>query len=111
MVARPAPRRGEVYLVSLGETHGHEIRKTRPALIVSPDELHGASRLVIIAPLTSGGSAAPFRVECRFQGRGGRVLLDHMRSVDRTRLIRPLGKLAPAAQRQVLEVLQEMFAP
>ncbi|MES2304098.1 MAG: type II toxin-antitoxin system PemK/MazF family toxin [Gemmatimonadota bacterium] len=111
MVNRPDPRRGEVYLVALGETHGHEIRKTRPALIVSPDEMHGQSRLVIIAPLTSGTRPAPFRVECRFQGKAGRVLLDHLRSVDRTRLIRPLGKLTPAVQRNVLEVLQEMFTP
>lgn len=111
MVTRPDPRRGEVYLVALGETHGHEIRKTRLALIVSPDEMHRYSRLVIIAPMTSEGSPAPFRVDCRFKGRPGRVLLDQLRAVDRTRLIRPLGKLTPAVQRQVFSVLQEMFSP
>lgn len=111
MVARSIPRRGEVFLVEFDPTRGHEIRKTRPAMVISPDELNRASSLVLVAPLTSAGEPLRYRVDCRFNGQAGRVLLDQIRAVDRSRLVRPLGRLAPAVQRKVLQVLQEMFAP
>ena len=111
MVALPTPRRGDVFLVALDPSRGHEIQKPRPAVVISPDELHSLCRLVMIAPLTSGGSPFPYRVECRFKGKAGRILLDQLRSVDRTRLMRPLGRLEPQTHLRVLAVLQEMFAP
>ncbi len=103
--------RGEVYLVQLDPTRGSEIQKTRPCLIVSPDELNYNLRTVIVAPMTTGGQAYPWRVQCRFQGRAGSVAIDQLRTVDAERLLRRLGKLAPNALASVLTVLQEMFAP
>ena len=103
--------RGEVYLVQLDPTRGSEIRKTRPCLVVSPDELNHHLRTVIVAPMTTGGRAYPWRVRCRFQGRAGFVAVDQLRTVDTERLVRPLGRLAPSAVASVLAVLQEMFAP
>lgn len=103
--------RGEVYLVRLDPTRGSEIRKTRPCLIVSPDELNQHLRTVIIAPMTTTGRAYPWRVRCHFQRRSGLVALDQLRTVDAERLVRRLGTLAPATLASVLTVLQEMFAP
>lgn len=104
-------RRGEVYLVDLNPTRGGEIRKTRRCAIVSPDELNAHLRTVIVAPLTTGGYPYPFRVSCRFGGKAGHVALDQIRVVDRERLVRRLGRLAPATLARALAVLQEMFAP
>ena len=104
------PQRGEVYLVQLDPTRGSEIRKTRPCLIVSPDELNHDLRTVIVAPMTTGGHAYPWRVQCRFQGRGGFVAIDQLRTVDTERLVRRLGRLAPTPLQAVLAILQEMFA-
>ena len=103
--------RGDVYLVQLDPTGGSEIRKTRPCLIVSPDELNDHLRTVIVAPMTTGGHAYPWRVSCRFQGRNGFVAVDQLRTVDVERLARRLGRLAPNALAAVLSVLKEMFAP
>ena len=103
--------RGEVYLVQLDPTRGSEIRKTRPCLIVSPDELNQHLRTVIVAPMTTGGQAYPWRVQCRFGGRAGFVAIDQLRTVDTERLVRRLGRLAPNPLAAVLAVLQEMFAP
>jgi len=103
--------RGEVYLVRLDPTQGSEIRKTRPCLIVSPDDLNEHLRTVIVAPMTTGGQAYPWRVECRFQGRTGFVATDQLRTVDIERLTRRLGSLAPNSMTRALTVLQEMFAP
>jgi len=103
--------RGEVYLVQLDPTRGSEIRKTRPCLVVSPDELNHHLRTVIVAPMTTGGHAYPWRVQCRFQGRAGFVAVDQLRTVDTERLVRRLGRVAPSALGAVLAVLQEMFAP
>lgn len=111
MVARPLPRRGEVFLVELDPTRGHEIRKTRPAVVISPDDLNRVSSLVLIAPMTSASTPKRYRVECRFRGTSGRVMLDQIRAVDVSRLVRPLGLLSPVVQGRVLAVLQEMFAP
>lgn len=102
--------RGDVQLVRLDPTLGGEIRKTRPCLVVSPDELNLHLRTVIVAPMTTGGHEYPWRVACRFQNRAGFVALDQIRTVDRDRLIKRLGRLSLAATTEVLETLQEMFA-
>jgi mRNA interferase MazF len=98
-------------MVQLDPTRGSEIRKTRPCLVVSPDELNDHLRTVIIAPMTTLGHAYPWRVSCRFQGRSGFVVTDQLRTVDVERLARRLGRLAPNALAAVLSVLEEMFAP
>ena len=104
-------RRGDVFLVSLNPTRGDEIQKTRPCVVVSPDELNAYLRTFIVAPLTTGGHPYPFRVSCRFQGRAGYVVIDQIRTVDRERLVRRLGKLSPSILMRVLAILQEMFTP
>jgi mRNA interferase MazF len=104
-------RRGDVFLVSLNPAKGGEIRKTRPCVIVSPDELNAYLRTFIVAPLTTGGHPYPFRVLCRFEGRAGYVVIDQIRTVDRERLVRRLGKLSPSTLGRVLAILQEMFTP
>ena len=109
MTAQP-PQRGEVHLIRLDPTLGSEIRKTRPCLIVSPDELNLHLRTAVIAPMTTGGHAYPWRIACRFQQRAGFVALDQLRTVDRERLVKRLGRLSPAAVAAVLEGLREMFA-
>lgn len=103
--------RFEVWLVGLDPTVGTEMRKTRPCLVVSPDEMNAHIATVIIAPMTSKGKAYPTRVACRFQGTDGQIVLDQIRTVDRARLLRRLGKIEPAAADAVLQRLQEMFAP
>lgn len=109
-VARAAVARGDIHLVGLDPTLGSEIKKTRPCLIVSPNELNAHLRTVIVAPMTTGGQAYPWRVACRFQNRSGFVALDQLRTVDRERLILRLGRLSPATTTKVLGTLQEMFA-
>lgn len=109
MTRRP-PARGEVHLVGLDPPRGSEIRKTRPCLVVSPDELNDHLRTVIVAPMTTSGHVYPWRVACRFQRRAGFVALDQLRTVDTERLVRRLGRLAPVALSSVLRSLQEMFA-
>jgi len=97
-------------LVSLDPTEGREIKKTRPCVIVSPDELNEHLGTFLVAPMTTGGHRYPFRISCRFQKRDGFVVLDQLRTVDRARLARPLGRLAPATVSKALGVLREMFA-
>lgn len=104
-----APNRGEVFLVELDPTRGSEIRKTRPCVIVSPDELNHHLRTVIVAPMTTGGHAYPFRPNCRFGGKEGRVALDQLRTVDRDRLRKRLGALTGPTLGAVFAVLGEMF--
>jgi mRNA interferase MazF len=106
-----AIRRFDVHLVNLDPTVGSEIRKTRPCLVVSPDEMNRHVRTVIVAPLTTKGPAYPSRVPCRFQGKDGQVVLDQIRTVDRARLSKRLGRLDGRAAVRVLDVLQEMFSP
>jgi mRNA interferase MazF len=110
-VARPArvPRRGEIYLVELDPTRGSEIRKTRPCLVISPDELNHHLRTAIVAPMTTGGHAYPFRPACRFGGKEGRVALDQIRTVDRDRLRKRLGLLPAATLARIFAVLAELF--
>ena len=102
--------RGDVHLVGLDPTLGSEIKKTRPCLIVSPDELNQHLRTVIVAPMTTGGQAYPWRVACRFQNRSGFVALDQLRTVDSARLVKRLVRLCAASTTAVLDTLQEMFA-
>jgi mRNA interferase MazF len=102
--------RGEVHLVRLDPTLGSELQKTRPCVIVSPDELNTHLRTVIVAPMTTGGRAYPWRIRCRFQQRSGYVVLDQLRTVDRERLVRKLGSLSGQTLADVLGALQEMFA-
>ena len=109
MVARGGARRGEVHLVRLDPTLGSESRKTRPCLVVSPDELNEHLRTAVIAPMTTGGQAYPWRVPCRFQRKSGFVALDQLRTVDAERLVKRLGRLTPATLAAVLRGLQEMF--
>ncbi len=103
-------RRFEVYLVQLDPTVGGEIQKTRPYAVISPDEMNGAIRTVIVAPMTSKGRAYPTRVECEFEGRRGQVVLDQIRTVDKVRLIKRLGELDERTQAAVLDTLAELFA-
>jgi mRNA interferase MazF len=107
---RPVTR-GDIFLVDLDPTRGSEIRKTRPCVVVSPDELNAHLRTAIIAPMTTAGRPYPFRVPCSFQRKLGSVVLDQLRTVDRERLVRRLGRLEPRALAHVLDKLQEMFAP
>jgi len=110
-MALSRPTRGDVHLVRLDPTLGSEIKKTRPCLVVSPDELNQYLRTVIVAPMTTGGRAYPWRIACRFQGRPGFVALDQLRTVDSERLVKRLGRLSTGAATEVLDTLQEMFAP
>jgi mRNA interferase MazF len=109
-IARPLFARGAVHLVALDPTKGREIRKTRPCLIVSPNELNQNLRTVVVAPMTTAGHAYPWRVPCRFQRRTGYVAVDQLRTVDTERLVKRLGVLDPETSSEVLRVLQEMFA-
>jgi mRNA interferase MazF len=103
--------RGDVFLVILSPTRGGEIRKTRPCVVVSPDELNAYLRTFIVAPLTTGSHSYPFRVACRFGGKSGHVVLDQIRTVDRERLVKRLGALSPGVLSHALAVLREMFSP
>ena len=103
-------RRFDVHLVNLDPTIGTEIRKTRPCVIVSPDEMNRHIATVIVAPMTTKGRPYPSRVSCRFQGKDGQVVLDQLRTVDKARLVRKLGTLNKSTQKAVLAILAEMFA-
>ncbi|HEY7868477.1 MAG TPA: type II toxin-antitoxin system PemK/MazF family toxin [Methylomirabilota bacterium] len=109
-ITRASRTRGEVFLVRLDPTLGSEIQKTRPCLVVSPNELNQYLRTVIVAPMTTAGRAYPWRVPCRFQRRSGFVALDQLRTVDVERLVRRLGHLGPQTVTTVLRRLQELFA-
>lgn len=103
--------RFEVYLVRLGPTEGHEIRKTRPCVVVSPDEMNRHIGTVIVAPMTTAGRAYPTRVPVRFRRKQGHVVLDQIRTVDKGRLVQRLGRIDDEAAGKVLAILSEMFAP
>ena len=105
-----APSRGDVYLVSLNPTEGREIRKTRPCVIVSPDELNTNLSTFVVAPMTTGGHPYPFRIACRFEKKDGFIVLDQIRTVDRRRLTKRLGRLSPTTLAKALGALQEMFS-
>ncbi len=103
-------KRFEVYLVNLDPTLGVEIQKTRPCLIISPDEMNRHISTVIVAPMTTRGRAYPTRVACEFQGKNGQIVLDQIRALDKSRLIRRLGQLDQETQVKVLAALAELFA-
>ncbi len=103
--------RFEVYLVRLDPTEGSEIKKTRPCLVISPNEMNQYIRTVIVAPMTTKGREYPTRVPVEFQGKHGQVVLDQIRTVDKNRLVKQLGKISAATQEKVLHLLGEMFAP
>jgi len=109
-VVGETPSRGDVYLVSLNPTKGREIRKTRPCVIVSPDELNTNLSTFVVAPMTTGGHPYPFRIACRFEKKDGFIVLDQIRTVDRRRLTKRLGRLTPTTLAKALGVLQEMFS-
>lgn len=99
-----------MYLISLDPTQGHEIQKTRPCLVISPDEMNPYLKTVIIAPMTTQGRLYPTRVPCVFENKKGLIVLDQIRSVDRSRLIKRLGQISPSTRARVARSLQEMFA-
>ena len=100
----------EVYLVSLDPTKGSEIQKTRPCLVVSPDEMNEHLKTVIIAPMTTAIRDYPFRVTCLFQGKKGQIALDQLRTIDKTRLVKKLGSIHKNVAGKSLSLLQEMFS-
>jgi len=104
------PRRDEIWMVSLDPTQGSEIQKTRPCLVVSPNETNEYLRTVIIAPMTTTERSYPTRVGITFQNKHGQVALDQIRAVDRQRLVRKLGTASPKTAQSVSSVLVEMFA-
>jgi mRNA interferase MazF len=104
-------KRFEVYLINLDPSVGSEIQKTRPCLVISPDEMNRFIRTVIVAPMTTKGTSYPTRVACKFRGKQGQVVLDQIRTVDKTRFVKRLGKIDKQIQANVLSVLGEMFAP
>ena len=107
----PLPvRRGDLVVVDLDPARGHEIQKTRPCVVVSPDEQNDAGLTLIIAPLTTGSHRYPSRVPCRFAGKNGHVVLDQLRTIDRARARKRIGRIAPSTMGMVLAVLREMFA-
>ena len=110
MVTDDHVSRGDIFLVELNPTRGSEIRKTRPCVVVSPDELNAHLRTFIVSPLTTGGHPYPFRVNCRFEGKDGHVDADQLRTVDRDRLVKRLGRLSETTLNELLGVLQAMFA-
>ena len=103
--------RFDVYLINLDPTIGSEIQKTRPCLIISPDEMNRHIATVIVAPMTTKGRPYPTRVPVRFQGKAGQIVLDQIRAVDKARLVKQLGRVNPQVQGEVLALLAEMFAP
>jgi mRNA interferase MazF len=103
--------RFDVFLVNLDPTVGSEIRKSRPCVVVSPDEMNAYVRTVVVAPLTTTGRPYPSRVPTHFDGKDGQVVIDQLRTVDKTRLVRRLGALDPSEAAAVLDVLREFFAP
>ena len=102
--------RFEVFLVNLDSTIGREIKKTRPCLVISPDEMNEYISTVIVAPMTTRGRNYPTRIGCSFQGKQGQVVLDQIRTVDKKRLVKKLGRISSKTQVKTLSLLQEMFA-
>jgi len=103
--------RGEIWLAALDPVRGSELKKTRPCMIVSPPEVHDRLRTVIAVPMTTRSSVTPFRIPIAFEGKRGLILLDHIRALDKTRLIRKLGEAEERILDAALATLQEMFSP
>ena len=102
--------RFDVYLINLDPTVGSEIQKTRPCLIISPDQMNRHIRTVIVAPLTTSGKDYPTRISCKFKKKKGQIILDQIRTIDKTRLIKKLGSVDPETQLEVISILQRLFA-
>jgi mRNA interferase MazF len=111
VVSAVSVSRGDVFLVDLGESRGSEIRKARPCVVVSPDDINQMLPTCMVAPMTTGRHAYPFRVPCRFAGKSGYVVTEQLRSIDKRRLVKKLGRLSQPAVLRALHLLQEMFAP
>ena len=107
---RPPPERGEVWLINLDPTVGREIRKTRPCVVISPDELNAHLSTLLVAPLTSGSHPAPFRVATKVAGKTGLMLLEQVRAVDQGRLVKKLDALDGSTLDAALAVLRSLFA-
>jgi mRNA interferase MazF len=103
--------RFDVFLVTLDPTIGREIQKTRPCVVISPNEMNRHIETAIVAPMTTKGRAYPTRIECQFQGKEGQIVLDQIRTVDKTRLIKKLGQVSTSEQEFLLNALAELFAP
>ena len=103
-------KRGEVWLVNLDPTVGSEIQKTRPCVVISPPEMHDFLRTAMVAPMTTGSHPAPFRIPVRHGGKQGLILLDQIRAVDKARLVKRAGAIAPATLSATLAALGEIFA-
>ena len=103
-------KRFEVHLVNLDPTIGSEIKKTRPCVVVSPDEMNRHISTVIVAPMTTKGKAYPTRIKCKFEGKTGQVVLDQLRTVDKRRLVKRLGLIDKKTRQEIVEKLAEMFA-
>ncbi len=104
-------KRFDVYLVNLDPTVGSEIRKARPCLIISPDEMNRYIATVIVAPMTTKGRDYPTRMQCTFKDKDGQIVLDQIRTIDKSRLVQKLGRIDKLTQEEVLTILAEMFAP
>jgi mRNA interferase MazF len=102
-------KRGEIWLVNLDPTVGSEIQKTRPCVVISPPEMHDHLRTVMIAPMTTGSHPAPFRIAIRHGGKDGLILLDQIRTVDKTRLMKRSGTLTAVTLSATLATLREVF--
>lgn len=102
---------GEVWLINLDPTVGSEIQKTRPCVVISPAEMHDYLRTVIVAPMTTGARLAGFRVAVTFQGKSGLILLDQIRTLDKSRLVKRIGSVQAATLEKVLRTLQAVFEP
>ena len=102
--------RFDVFLINLDPTVGSEIQKMRPCLIISPDEMNRHIRTVIVAPMTTAGKDYPTRVPCKFQRKKGQIVLDQIRTIDKSRLIKKIGTIDPQVQAEVISTLQSMFA-
>jgi mRNA interferase MazF len=102
--------RFDVYLTNLDPIIGSEIQKTRPCLVISPDEMNTHIRTVIVAPMTTAGKDYPTRVSCTFKKKKGQIVLDQIRTIDKTRFVKKLGTIAPETQLKVITVLQRLFS-
>ncbi len=109
MAVVKAVKRFEIWLVTLDPVKGSEIQKTRPCLVISPDEINTWLRTVIIAPMTTAGRSYPSRVKIRFQGKDGQIALDQLRTIDKSRLVKKLGKTTAKTSQAVSQTLVEMF--
>ena len=104
-----AVRRGDIWLVKLDPVQGSEIQKTRPCVVVSPQEMHDYLRTVIVAPMTTGSQPAPYRVPIQFEGKAGLILLDQLRTLDKQRFVKQLGAVSDATLFATLECLRDVF--